>query len=128
MALSSSRRTRLVRALLAILLAAVIGGRGGGVALVCDSVAVAASTANQGMSGMPGMPAHAPAHDADSGDGCDSPDRTRECPLMVACAPAWLTVVSDNDDGVIERSSKIDWRAELPTDASRQPEPPPPRA
>ena len=94
----------------------------------CESIAIAASTADHGMAAMPGMPAHAPAHDAGSGDGCDSSDRTRECPLMVACAPAWLAGVSDYDGGAVERSSKIDWRAELPTNASRQPEPPPPRA
>ena len=80
------------------------------------------------MANMPGMAQHAPTHDANSGDGCDNSDRARECPLMIACAPALFTTIADSDDGVVVNRSDFEWRAQSPTDALRQPEPPPPRA
>ena len=119
--------TRFVRAFIALVLAAITGGRGGGVALACESISAAASTGQHAMADMPGMTDHAPAHDARSGDGCESSDGTRECPLMIACAPAWLTAISDSEQGLGGERSAIEWRAESPTNALRQPELPPPR-
>ena len=123
-----SPRSRLVRALVALVLATVTGGRGGGIALACESIAVAASQGQHAMAGMPGMADHTPTHDASSGDGCDSSDRTRECPLMIACAPALLAAASDADEMVVGTRSVFEWRAEPFANALRQPEPPPPRA
>lgn len=121
-------RTRFVRVLVALVLAAVTGGRGGGVALACESISAAASKGQHAMADMPGMSDHAPPHDAGSGDGCDSSDRTRECPLMLACAPAMPTTTSDGAASVVGGASAIEWRAGSPANAARQPEPPPPRA
>jgi hypothetical protein len=121
-------RTRFVRVLVALGLAAVTGGLGGGVALACESISAVANKDQHAMAEMPGMTDHAPAHNAGNGDGCDSSDRTRECPLMLACAPAMPTTTSDGTRSVVSRASAIEWRAGSPTSASRQPEPPPPRA
>ena len=80
------------------------------------------------MANMPGMADHTPAHDASGGDGCESSDRARECPLMIACAPAMLPTVADSDEGGVARGSAIEWRAASLSNTRRQPEPPPPRA
>ena len=80
------------------------------------------------MADMPGMSDHAPAHEAERGDGCESADRERECPLMIACAPALLPGISAGASAVATTDSIIEWRTGTLIDARSKPEPPPPRA
>ena len=112
---------RLVRGIIGLLLAVIASVRAGGVALACESATAQRVAGEQRHDGM--------AEHAQTGqDGCDEPERVRECDLMAACAPAVSTARTTASSPAMPSIVESPERVQFPASIDRSPEPPPPRA
>jgi hypothetical protein len=111
----------MIRTVVALVLALIASLRSGGIALACE-IATAPTHA-----GMQMADASMPSHDASS-QGCDEPERVRECALMAACAPAVFSSVDAPTMTGAPTSGAIAVSSRAPAPVDRSPEPPPPRA
>lgn len=120
--LAATRRRHFVRGLLSLLLAVIASVRAGGVALACESI----STSHESMAAAShaGMAEHAQP----GSDGCEEPERVRECSLMAACAPAVSERHVDDESVSVAAVAELHWQTGTPSTVDRSPEPPPPRA
>lgn len=121
-----TRRQRIIRTVISLVLALIASVRAGGVALACEVETAAPSHAQMDMPmQMDGM--SMTSHD-DAPTSCDEPERARECALMVACAPATAPSCETDPSIAIADAEAIASPAHGATTVDRAPEPPPPRA
>jgi hypothetical protein len=119
---SLARRQRTVRIIVSVVLALVASLRSGGIALACE-LGTTPSHETMQMDDA-SMPSHGDA----SSEGCDEPERARECALMAACAPA-VSSSGDVDTTIAQHTaSAIASPSRAPAPVDRSPETPPPRA
>jgi hypothetical protein len=118
---SPPRCRSLLRVIVSVMIAIVAIVRGGGAAIVCESVIQATDA---GMA----HDSHTPAPPASEHADCDAPERVSECLLMPACAPAVSAAATGTADLAVASTviALESPRAPAPVDTS--PEPPPPRA
>ena len=113
----------MIRTVVALVLALIASLRSGGIALACE-IATAPTHGGMQMAN-----ASMPSHDTSSSQGCNEPERVRECALMAACAPAVFSSAVDAPTMTgAPTSDAIAVSSRAPAPVDRSPEPPPPRA
>ena len=115
-------RGRIVRMVVSLVLALIASARAGGVALACELQARSSHVT------MPMDHAGMADHDSSTPKSCDEPERSRECALMAACAPAVSSASSIGTSSHIDTERVAAAAVPEPQPVDRSPEPPPPRA
>ena len=104
-----------------MIIAIVAMARGGGAAIVCESLVPAADAGKAHDS-------HTPAPPVSEHEDCDAPDRVSECLLMPACAPAVSAAATITADLTVASAAITLESPRAPAPVDTSPEPPPPRA